>query len=69
MTMMISAPLWGAVADRYGRKLMLIRATLGGAVLIALMGFVHSAEQLTLLRALQKFQRRLHVPRFNRALW
>ena len=33
MTMMISAPLWGAVADRYGRKLMLIRATLGGAVL------------------------------------
>ena len=53
MTMMISAPLWGAVADRYGRKLMLIRATLGGAVLIALMGFVHSAEQLTLLRALQ----------------
>jgi len=53
ITMMISAPLWGAVADRYGRKLMLIRATLGGAVLIALMGFVNSAEQLTLLRALQ----------------
>ena len=53
MTMMISAPLWGAVADRYGRKLMLIRATLGGAVLISLMGFVSSAEQLTLLRALQ----------------
>ena len=53
LTMMISAPLWGAVADRYGRKLMLLRATLGGAVLIALMGFVHGAEQLTLLRALQ----------------
>lgn len=53
ITMMISAPLWGAVADRYGRKLMLIRATLGGAVLIALMGFVNGAEQLTLLRALQ----------------
>jgi DHA1 family multidrug resistance protein-like MFS transporter len=53
ITMMISAPLWGAAADRYGRKLMLIRATLGGAILIALMGFVQSAEQLTLLRAVQ----------------
>jgi len=53
ITMMISAPIWGAVADRYGRKIMLIRATLGGAVLIALMGFVQNAEQLTLLRAVQ----------------
>lgn len=53
MTMMISAPLWGAIADRYGRKIMLIRATLGGAFLITLMGFVQSAEQLTLLRAVQ----------------
>ena len=53
ITMMISAPLWGAVADRYGRKLMLIRATLGGAFLISLMGFAQSAEQLTLLRAIQ----------------
>jgi len=53
ITMMISAPLWGAVADRYGRKLMLIRATLGGAILITLMGFVQNAEQLTLLRAIQ----------------
>lgn len=53
ITMMISAPLWGAVADRYGRKLMLVRATLGGAFLITLMGFAQSAEQLTLLRAIQ----------------
>ena len=53
ITMMISAPLWGAVADRYGRKLMLIRATLGAAILIAIMGFVQNAEQLTLLRAIQ----------------
>jgi len=53
ITMMISAPLWGVVADRYGRKIMLIRATMGGAFLITLMGFVQSAEQLTLLRAVQ----------------
>lgn len=53
LTMMISAPLWGVVADRYGRKPMMVRATLGGAVIIAAMGFVSSAEQLTLLRAIQ----------------
>lgn len=55
ITMMISAPFWGAVADRYGRKLMLARATLGGAVILVGMGFVQSAEQLALLRALQGF--------------
>ncbi len=52
-TMMLSAPVWGYVADRYGRKPMLVRATLGGAVLLAAMGFVQSAEQLVLLRAAQ----------------
>ena len=53
LTMMISAPIWGAVADRFGRKLMLARAMFGGAVLLAAMGFAQSAEQLALLRALQ----------------
>lgn len=52
-TMMISSPIWGVVADRYGRKLMLARATLGGAVLLAAMGFVQNAEQLVALRAIQ----------------
>jgi MFS transporter, DHA1 family, multidrug resistance protein len=55
VTMMISAPFWGAIADRYGRKLMLVRASLGGAVILAAMGFVQSAEQLALLRLLQGF--------------
>ncbi|MBP7961646.1 MAG: MFS transporter [Caldilineaceae bacterium] len=52
-TMMIAAPIWGAVADRYGRKLMLLRATLAGAVILAAMGFVQNAEQLVALRAIQ----------------
>lgn len=52
-TMMIASPIWGTVADRSGRKLMLERATLGGAVIVAAMGFAQSAEQLALLRALQ----------------
>ncbi|MCC9075039.1 MFS transporter [Litorilinea aerophila] len=52
-TMMLSSPIWGTIADRYGRKLMLIRATLGGAVLIALMGFCQNVEQLVILRTIQ----------------
>lgn len=52
-TMMIASPLWGAVADRYGRKLMVMRATFGGAVIMALMGVVTSGEQLIFLRAMQ----------------
>jgi len=52
-TMMIASPFWGAAADRYGRKMMVLRATFGGAVIMALMGMVTSGEQLILLRALQ----------------
>lgn len=53
VTMMIFSPIWGAVADRRGRKLMLERATLGGALLMAAMGFAQNAEQLVLLRVMQ----------------
>ena len=53
ITMMIASPIWGAVADRYGRKLMVQRAMFGGAVIMLMMGFVRSAEELVLLRALQ----------------
>ena len=52
-TMMFAAPVWGALADRHGRKLMVMRATLGGAVVLSLMGVVQTAEQLILLRAVQ----------------
>ncbi len=54
-TMMLASPFWGVVADRYGRKPMLLRATLGGAILIILMGFVQNAEQLVALRTIQGF--------------
>ena len=53
ITMMIAAPFWGAVADRFGRKKMIMRALFGGAITLALMGFVQSAEQLILVRAVQ----------------
>jgi len=52
-TMMVASPIWGAVADRYGRKLMVLRSTLGGAGVLLLMAFVRNAEELILLRAIQ----------------
>ncbi len=53
VTMMLSSPLWGVIADRYGRKPMLIRASLGGALMVVLMGFAQNAEQLVLIRTVQ----------------
>jgi len=53
LTMMIASPIWGAVADRWGRKLMVERAMFGGAVILLLMAFARSAEELVLLRTFQ----------------
>ncbi|WP_390408225.1 MFS transporter [Lacticaseibacillus jixiensis] len=52
MTAIVS-PLWGALADRKGRKIMLIRAAFGMAVAMLLMGLVTNIWQLIGLRALQ----------------
>ena len=48
----IVAPMWGSLADRKGRKLMLLRASLGMGVVIFLQAFVTDVWQLFLLRAL-----------------
>lgn len=53
LTMAITSPIWGSLADRYGRKAMIERAMYGGAAIILLMGFVRSAEELALLRTIQ----------------
>jgi DHA1 family multidrug resistance protein-like MFS transporter len=49
----ILGPLFGRLADRFGRKLMLIRSLAGFVVIIALMGLVTSVEQLFLTRLVQ----------------
>ncbi|HBV38473.1 MAG TPA: multidrug transporter subunit MdtG [Erwinia sp.] len=55
ITFMVSAivsPMWGSLADRKGRKLMLLRASLGMGIVIFLQAFVTNVWQLLLLRAL-----------------
>jgi DHA1 family multidrug resistance protein-like MFS transporter len=51
--MAVLSPIWGALADRYGRKLMVERAMFGGAIVLAAMGFVQNVQQLLVLRAIQ----------------
>jgi MFS family permease len=51
-TAALTAPLWGRLADRYGRKLMLIRASLGMAVAMSLIGMAANVWQLVALRLL-----------------
>lgn len=51
--MALFSPIWGQAADKYGRKPMLLRASLGMAVVITSMGFVQNVYQLAGLRLLQ----------------
>ncbi len=50
ITSFLFQPIWGAVADRRGRKIMLLRAGFGMGVVTALMGFVVAPWQLLVLR-------------------
>ena len=49
----LTSPIWGRLADRYGRKPMLVRAMVGGGISVGLMGLAQSALQLTVLRGIQ----------------
>ncbi len=53
VSMMVMSPIWGTLGDRYGRKMMLVRATLAGAFVLYLMGVVDNIEALIVLRLLQ----------------
>ncbi|MCG8710611.1 multidrug efflux MFS transporter [Brenneria sp. 4F2] len=48
----VVAPLWGSLADRKGRKLMLLRAALGMSIVMALQGLATNVWQLFILRSL-----------------
>jgi DHA1 family multidrug resistance protein-like MFS transporter len=53
LTRIVASPVWGALADRFGRKVMVQRAMFAGTLVVGMMTFVHTAEQLVVLRALQ----------------
>lgn len=56
ITFLISAivsPMWSKMSDKHGRKPMLLRASIGMAIVIFLMGFSQNVYELTILRALQ----------------
>jgi len=49
----IFSPIWGHAADKFGRKPMLLRASLGMAIVIGCMGFATNVHVLIGLRLLQ----------------
>ena len=51
--MAIASPIWGVMGDRFGRKPMLLRSMIGGAITVGLIFFVQSPTQLLVLRFLQ----------------
>lgn len=53
ITLVIAMPFWGAIADRVGRKFMLVRAILFGSIILFLMGMAKNVEQLFFLRLAQ----------------
>lgn len=46
----VMSPIWGALGDRVGRKLMVLRSMLAIALFVGLMGFAETPMQLLLLR-------------------
>lgn len=51
----VVSPWWGKLADKKGRKIMILRASLGMAIVLAMMGLVTNVWQLFLLRMTQGF--------------
>ncbi|AZR74424.1 hypothetical protein BBF96_14125 [Anoxybacter fermentans] len=52
VTSAIMSPIWGALADRYGRKIMIIRSGLGIGLTYILSAFVHNIYLFLFLRIL-----------------
>ncbi len=53
ITLAVAAPIWGNLADNYGRKPMLLRAMFGGVIVLVLQGFVVDPWTLLVLKMIQ----------------
>lgn len=53
VSLAVASPIWGMVADRRGRKVMVLRALIVGGLIIGLMGLVQNVFQFLALRILQ----------------
>ena len=53
ISMFLISPVWGLLADRYGRKLMVLRSMFGGAIVLTLMGFAPNVWFIVSLRWFQ----------------
>lgn len=53
LSMGLMAPVWGWTADRFGRKLMLLRAMAGGAIVMTLLSRADSLYAVLVLRIVQ----------------
>jgi MFS family permease len=49
----VMAPVWARVADRFGRKLMVVRSLASFVLIMGLLGFVQAPWQVLALRAVQ----------------
>jgi DHA1 family multidrug resistance protein-like MFS transporter len=52
-TLAVFAPVWGVLGDRFGKRLMLLRANFAAFLVISLMGLATAPWQLVLLRLTQ----------------
>lgn len=53
LTMAIMSPIWGIMADRYGRKLMILRAMFAAVFVIGGMGLAQNVGHILFLRIMQ----------------
>jgi len=53
LSLAVCSPIWGALSDRYGRRLMLLRANFGSMILLFCMGLASNPTMLVGLRVLQ----------------
>jgi DHA1 family multidrug resistance protein-like MFS transporter len=55
LSMAIASPMWGTLADRFGKKRMVERAMFGGSLILLAMAFSVNSEMLVVLRFIQGF--------------